>query len=265
MDKFSDLMDHDYTVLYSGRKPAVEVAAALERGLDLGRAAKKEDWKRTYNLRYDSPTIFFYDLPDSRQALIITYQTFDQPATGTDKAALKVLGDYFGGGMFSLMFQEVREFRAMAYSASGLTYNPDPEFPGDPALFITSLGTQADKSLSAMQLVDSLIRTLPLKENGLESARYSIQAKANNGYPTFRDLPETVSTNIRLGYTEDPDKEILENLSSIDASALRKYYEANVIPAPIVWIIVGDRKALPMADMAAFGQIVELKKDDIYK
>ena len=265
MEAFSDLMDHDYTVLYSGRKPAGEVAAALERGLDLGRAAKTEDWKRVYNLRYDSPTIFFYDLPSSRQALITTYMTFDEPSNGHDKAALKVLGDYFGGGMFSLMFQEVREFRAMAYSASGLTHDPDPAFAGDPALFITSLGTQADKSLSAMQLVDSLIHTLPLKENGLESARHSIVAKANNGYPTFRALPERVSTNVRLGYTEDPNKELLENLSAIDASALRKYYESNVIPAPVVWIIVGNRKALPMDEIAAYGRIVELKKEDIYK
>ncbi len=265
MATFSDLMDHDYTVLYSGREPASEVAAALRRRLDLGRAAKAEDWKRINNLRYDTPTVFFYDLPRSRQALILTYRAFDKPATGSDKAALKVLGEYFGGGMFSLMFQEVREFRAMAYSASGLTNSPDPVYDGDPALFITTLGTQADKSLSAMQLVDSLIRTLPLKENGLESALHSIRAKANNGYPTFRELPGIVSTNVRLGYAADPSKDVLENLSSIDAAALRKYYEANVTTAPLVWIIVGDRKALPMEDIAAYGKIVELKKEDIYK
>ena len=167
--------------------------------------------------------------------------------------------------MFSLMFQEVREFRAMAYSASGLTNDPDPAYPGDPALFITTLGTQADKSLSAMQLVDSLIRTLPIKENGLESALHSIQAKANNSYPTFRALPGTGSTNRRLGYTADPDKEVLENLSAIDAAYLRNYYETNVAPSPVVWIIVGDRKALPMDDIASYGKIVELKKEDIYK
>ena len=265
MATFSDVMDHEYTVLYSGRKPASEVAAALQRRLDLGRAAKSEDWKRINNLSYDSPTVFFYDLPGSRQAQILTYKTFDKPATGSDKAALRVLGEYFGGGMFSLMFQEVREFRAMAYSASGLTNDPDPAFPGDPALFITTLGTQADKSLSAMQLVDSLIRTLPIKENGLESALHSIRAKANNSYPAFRGLPGTVSSNLRLGYTADPDKEVLENLSSIDAARLREYYETNVAPAPTVWIIVGDRKALPMADIASYGKIVELKKEDIYK
>ena len=265
MDTFSDLMDHGYTVLYSGRKPAGEVAAALKRRLDLNRAVKTEDWARIDNMRYDTPTVFFYDLPRSRQAQIVTYQTFNKPQSGTDKAALRVLSEYFGGGMFSLMFQEVREFRAMAYSASGYTDDPAPAYPNDPAVFVTSLGTQADKSLSAMQLVDSLIHTLPLKENSLESAIYSIVGKANNGYPTFRSLPSSVSNYERLGYKSDPDKEVLENLSSIDAATLKAYYEANVIPAPVAWIIVGDRKTLPMEEIARYGTIVEFEKKDIYK
>ena len=265
MDTFSDLMDHGYTVLYSGRKPAGEVAAALKRRLDLNRAVKTEDWARIDNMRYDTPTVFFYDLPRSRQAQIVTYQTFNKPQSGTDKAALRVLSEYFGGGMFSLMFQEVREFRAMAYSASGYTDDPAPAYPNDPAVFVTSLGTQADKSLSAMQLVDSLIHTLPLKENSLESAIYSIVGKANNGYPTFRSLPSSVSNYERLGYKSDPDKEVLENLSSIDAATLKAYYDANVIPAPVAWIIVGDRKTLPMEEIARYGTIVEFEKKDIYK
>ena len=265
MDTFSDLMDHGYTVLYSGRKPAGEVAAALKRRLDLNRAVKTEDWARIDNMRYDTPTVFFYDLPRSRQAQIVTYQTFNKPQSGTDKAALRVLSEYFGGGMFSLMFQEVREFRAMAYSASGYTEDPAPAYPNDPAVFVTSLGTQADKSLSAMQLVDSLIHTLPLKENSLESAIYSIVGKANNGYPTFRSLPSSVSNYERLGYKSDPDKEVLENLSSIDAATLKAYYDANVIPAPVAWIIVGDRKTLPMDEIARYGTIVEFEKKDIYK
>ena len=265
MQKFSDLMDHEYSVLYSGRKPAGEVAAALARRLDLGRAVKSEDWVRVDYSGYDTPTVFFYDLPGSRQMQMVTYQAFDRPQNGQEKAALEVLGEYFGGGMFSLMFQEVREFRAMAYSAHGYTSYPDPAYPNDKAIFVTNLGTQADKSLSAIQLVDSLIRTLPIKENALESARYAIVADANNDYPTFRSLPSIVQGYDRLGYTADPDKDVLDNISSIDSAALRTYYEKSVAPTPLTWIIVGDRKTLPMDEIARYGRLVELKKEDIYK
>ena len=196
---------------------------------------------------------------------MVTYQAFDRPQNGQEKAALEVLGEYFGGGMFSLMFQEVREFRAMAYSAHGYTSYPDPAYPNDKAIFVTNLGTQADKSLSAIQLVDSLIRTLPIKENALESARYAIVADANNDYPTFRSLPSIVQGYDRLGYTADPDKDVLDNISSIDSAALKTYYDKSVAPTPIAWIIVGDRKTLPMDEIARYGRLVEFKKEDIYK
>ena len=67
------------------------------------------------------------------------------------------------------------------------------------------------------------------------------------------------------GYKADPDAEILAGLPSVDAGTLRAYYDRNVLPAPVVWIIVGDRKTLPMNEIARFGTIVELEKKDIYK
>ena len=62
-----------------------------------------------------------------------------------------------------------------------------------------------------------------------------------------------------------PDAEILAGLPSVDSGTLRAYYDKNVLPAPVVWIIVGDRKMLPMNEIARYGTIVELEKKDIYK
>ena len=264
MQRFIQLMDMDYTILYTGRKSPEEVAAALRRQLDTNRPSGTPDWTRLSLVAYDKPTVFFFDLPGSRQMQMMTYQTLPQPKDDVEKASLKLLGEYFGGSMFSLMFQEVREFRAMAYSASGGTSYSAPIYADPHAVFRTSLGTQADKALDAIQLVDSLIRTLPIKENNLESAKFSLEARANNGYPSFRSMPGTVYDYKRLGYQEDPDKALLENLRALDAEALKAYHAAYVVPAPVVLIIVGDRKTLPMEDIARYGEIVELKKEDIY-
>lgn len=167
--------------------------------------------------------------------------------------------------MFSPIFQEVREFRSLAYVAQAASSTSLPLFPSEPGALYTVFGTQADKSLSALHLVDSLLREFPVKENNLESARNAILAKANNDYPTFRELPAVVSEYERQGYDADPDKVILDNLSDIDAETLQSYYEQAVKPAPLVYIIVGDRKALPVEELSKYGEVVELKKKDIYK
>ena len=265
MDRFSGLMECDCSIFYSGSLPVEEVAALLRSRLDLDRPRQKVTRKEIKRMRYDEPTVFFYNLPGSRQTMMMTYQTPDAPESGEDKARLELLGEYVGGGMFSLMFQEVREFRAMAYSASGAVAQPAPAQSGDPAVFYTALGTQADKSLSALKLVDSLLRVFPLREAGLRSAVRSLKAEANNSYPSFREIGQQIHSAECIGYEEDPNREILENLDGITAESLRSYYEKKIRTAPASYIIVGDKKSLPMGEIAKFGNLVEMKRNQVYR
>ncbi len=265
MRTFSGLMDCDYTIFYSGSLPKEAVTDALRSRLDLSRPGNKPARKDIRLRHYDEPTVFFYNLPGSRQAQIMTYQTSGAPASGKEQAMAELLGEYIGGGMFSLMFQEVREFRAMAYSASGAVSLPDPIQRGESALLYTSLGTQADKSLAAMQLVDSLLNTMPLREKGLRAATRSLQASANNKFPSFRDLGKTVRNMEIRGYQEDPTRSVIENLGSITQEDLRRYYDQSFRTAARSYIIVGDKKNLPMDEIGKFGKIIEFTKEQVYR
>ena len=263
--KFSELLDKECTIIYCGSLPKETVAKALGKELDLGRARKETSRKWLSYKKYDEPTVFFYNLPGSRQTQIASYQTPEAPADGSQEALLEMLGEYVGGGMYSLMFQEVREFRAMAYSAHGRTVSPIPACEDGSALLMTALGTQADKSLSALQLVDSLLRVLPMKEATLTASAQSIVAQANNSYPSFRGVAGSIHTNEVRGYTEDPDKAVLEHLDEVTTESLKAYYDSVVLPSNRCWIIVGDRTLLPMDEIAKFGKLVELTQKDIYK
>ena len=255
--RFDALMDCDYTLIYTGKLPVEEVVAAVRSKLDLSRCSRKPVRRITEYQQYDEPTVFLYDLPGSRQTQIMTYQNADAPLTDAEKASTELLGQYIGGGMFSLMFQEVREFRSMAYHASGAISLPAPIQTNGRTIFYTTLGTQADKTLDALNLVDSLLTTMPLKPAGLKASQRAIVSRANNSYPEFRDLAESI-------YKEDPDKVILENLDAATPEALRACYE-RIRKAPLNYIIVGDRKKLPEAELSRFGKIVLLTEKDIYR
>ena len=265
LKKFGELLLDACTIFYCGSLPADEVVAAINTNLDLSKRTVKPE-RNVYGFTvYDEPTVFFYDLPGSRQTQIMTYQTTEAPQTGLDKALTDVLGEYIGGGMYSLMFQEVREFRSMAYSAHGSLDRPVPINRNGPAALYTSLGTQADKAMDAIALVDSLLAVMPLKPAGVQASKRAIVAQANNTYPSFRDIAEYIYNQQVLGHKEDPDKVILENLGSVTIDALAAYYRKAFGGAPLHHIIVGDRKTLPMDEIAKLGKIVELKEKDIYK
>ena len=263
--KFSDLLDKECSIFYCGSLPKETVARALRSELDLERVGVSTERNYLSYQVYDEPTVFFYNLPDSRQAQIMTYQTPEAPADGLQAAHLEVLGEYFGGGMYSIMFQEVREFRSMAYSAHGQASRPLPVEKDGRSLFVNSLGTQADKSLAALELLDSLLSDFPLKESTFTASVQSITAEANNGYPSFRGVASSVHNYEIQGYTEDPDKAILENLGDVTLESLKAYYDKFVKTANRSIIIVGDRTKLPMDKIAEYGKIVELTQKDIYK
>ena len=263
--KFSELLGKECSIFYCGSLPKETVAEALRAELDLERVTVPTQRNYLKYQVYDEPTVFFYNLPNSRQAQIMTYQTPEGPADDLQATLLEVLGEYFGGGMYSIMFQEVREFRSMAYSAHGQATRPLPVEAGEHALFINSLGTQADKSLAALELVDSLLTNFPLKESTFTASVQSITAEANNGYPSFRGVASSIHNYEIQGYTEDPDKAILENLGNVTLEGLKAYYDEFVKTANRSIIIVGDRTKLPMDKIAEYGKIVELTQKDIYK
>ena len=167
--------------------------------------------------------------------------------------------------MYSLMFQEVRELRSLAYSTQAGSSSPAPTHEGEKAIFFTLLGTQADKSLQAMHLMDSLLRELPIYEARLDASVRNTLSRINNNYPEARNVAEEIIGNEALGYTEDPNRKIVDNLDAVTPERLRRYYEEVVRKAPVSYVIVGDRKALPMDEIAKFGPIVELKFEDIYR
>ena len=265
LDKFGQLLDKECAIFYCGTLPIETVAEILTAELDLGRVKVASSQSYLKYQVYDEPTVFFYNLPNSRQAQIVTYQTPSAPADDLDATLFEVLGEYVGGGMYSLMFQEVREFRAMAYSAHGEVNRPIPAEKDNKALFITSLGTQADKSLAALELVDSLLKELPLKESTFTASVQSLASQANNGYPSFRNVAPAIHSCEVQGYTQDPNKSIVDNLSDVTLDQMKAYYDKAVLSAPRCLVIVGDKTTLPMDKIAEYGKLVELTQKDIYK
>ena len=266
VERFRTLMDSDCALFYSGSLPKEEVVRAVREQLDLERCQRPLTQRVVNRQEYDSPRVFFYDLPKSRQAIIFTLQSPAAPVDGEEEACLEVLGNYVGGdGMYSLMFQEVRELRSLAYSTQAGSGSPAPTHEGEKAIFFTLLGTQADKSLQAMHLMDSLLRELPIDEARLDASVRNTLSRINNNYPEARNVAEEIIGNEALGYTEDPNRKIVDNLNAVTPERLRRYFEEVVRKAPVSYIIIGDRKALPMDEIAKFGPIVELKFEDIYR
>ena len=267
LEAFRELQQYDCELFYCGRQPIADVAALSQQTLPLAQCTKpKADTFRPLQ-QYAEPTVFFYDVPKSRQNYVISYDGISPQPTAEERTKLKLWEEYFSGGMSSVLFQNVREFRSLAYSTGGKSITTSlAKHAQEPLAYFTATGTQADKTMEAVATIDSLLRQMPLKEENLEAARQSVISDIQNDYPTFRGTGKYIANQLGEGYTTDPNADIARLLPGISTQDVMQFYQQHIAKNQNrVWIIIGDKKLTDMKALARYGKIVELKKDEIYR
>ena len=168
--------------------------------------------------------------------------------------------------MSGVLFQNVREYRSLAYSTHGQLLEPEYARHADaPLAFITITGTQADKTLQAVGAIDTLIRQMPMKTENLNAARQELLSNIQNGYPTFRTIGYYVANQLLRGYTEDPSRQVARLLPLTTQNDVEHFQQQHVATNQRAWIVIGDRKQTDLDALKRYGKVVELHKEDIYR
>ncbi|MFN7013920.1 MAG: insulinase family protein, partial [Bacteroidia bacterium] len=117
---------------------------------------------------------------------------------------IDAFNQYFGNDMSSLIFQEIREFRSLAYSAYG-RYNVAP-LKGKNNRFNAYIGCQADKTEDALEAMMNIIRNMPEKPERMDGIKSALVLSAQTTRPEFRNVISNVERWYDKGYTENPFK-----------------------------------------------------------
>ena len=264
-----ELQQYECELFYCGQLPVEYVAAESQQALNLPQHTMPLIPADTYRplQQYSEPTVFFFNVPKSRQNFVISYDAISALPQAEQRAKMRLWDEYFGGSMSSVLFQNVREFRSLAYSTNGSGFYPSlVQHANEPLAYITATGTQADKTLEALSTVDSLLRQLPMKESNLDAARQSVLNDIQNSYPTFRGIAKYVANKRMDGHTTDPEAAIARELPAVTTQDVVQFHQQHVgSNKNRVWIVIGDKKLTDMRALARFGKVVELKKEDVYR
>ncbi|UVQ48333.1 insulinase family protein [Parabacteroides faecis] len=127
LDVFADVRRMECDLHYCGTLSADQVTGQIKATLPLQEmtVAVKEPYYRDAKL-YDKPLVYFMDMPTASQSIIYAYTKGEATDDAWSRHASRLFSVYFGGDMSSLMFQEIREFRSLAYRVSGRYILPPP-------------------------------------------------------------------------------------------------------------------------------------------
>lgn len=216
-------------------------------------------------IRYNKPLVFFYDMRDVSQNILYGYQAGNPLNTPEDRSSARLFSEYFGGGMSSLIFQEIREFRSFAYQASGAVQMPPFCLSDKPSSFVTFLSTQSDKTIDALTVLEALVKRMPAHPERINPIIQNIINSINNEYPSFRNISTKIAKYKQVGYHTDPCKILLQQIKNMDINDVLKFHETHIKDNLFIYVIVGNSLKMNMARLASFGEIVRVKRSDFYK
>ena len=265
---FNQVYGYACDIIYSGTLDSHEVETVVRKTIPVERSKTAYIDYTSEFMGYDKPTVYVYDMPKSRQTLFFAYDRLKAMPSKEARVPAYLFEEYFGGGMSSVLFQEVREFRSMAYTTASNLYNLSLKTkPNAPLGIISYVGTQGDKTMSAITLVDSLLHDMPLIEKNFKISIQNLINNINNEYPSFREIGEKIAAHRRIGYTEDKDTGMAELYNAATMEDVKKFFDNNIKndAGHRVWGIVGNKKKLNLKELGKYGQVVFLKEKDLFR
>ncbi|MDR1344987.1 MAG: insulinase family protein [Tannerellaceae bacterium] len=265
LDVFRKVQHIACDIYYCGTLPIGNVADCVRKHIDIDAVTVSSNSPVYRTLTdYSEPMVFFCDVPDATQSIICSYVKGDVLTGESSRHAAKLFSGYFGGDMSSLMFQEIREFRSLAYRASGRYIILPLNLQDKPGELTTLLSTQSDKTTDAMEILDRLVREMPLKPERLPAVKQSLLNQSVNDYPTFRKIPERIASMLNEGYTSDPNEILVAKLPEMEMSNIIGFYEKNIKSRPVIYTIVGNSRKIDMEKLSKFGKVIKVKKEELY-
>jgi predicted Zn-dependent peptidase len=210
---------------------------------------------------YDGPVVFFLDDKKAIQSKDYFFIPGDV-IKEEEKPYLNAYAEYLDGGMQSVIFQEIRELRSFAY-ASGASIRR-PFYPDEKASLTAYVGTQADKTREAVEVMFRILNTQPDKSDRIDMVKKSLIQSVNSDKPGFRSISYPVASYHKHGYIVDPRKNWVEVYQTMSFDDIVGIYDRQFFRKPSVITIIGDESKIGTDWMSNYGRVIKVSKKDIF-
>ncbi len=256
------LTDYEHRIYYYGSQEIDKVAKVLEKNHAVPTQLKPVKEEIEY-ATVDQPKnkVLFVDFP-MVQAEIMLMSKGTEGFNKDEYIMSELFNNYFGFGLSSIVFQEIRESKALAYSA--YAYAASPGKKDDPHYFQAYVGTQVDKMPDAVSAITEIIETMPYSEEQIEQARQSILKKIETDRVTGRSVYWNYRSAADRGLDYDVRRDIYNTMQDMTPEKLREFQEQNIKGRNYTYLVLGSKESVDMDFLQTLGEVEELKLEDVF-
>ena len=254
--EFQRATDYEAEIHYVGSLPVEDVFDILSKNLPLKQGEKPTTSPEIKDrAAYTENTVYFLPNSDAKQSSIYFYIDGDTYRKEKDPF-IRAFNQYFGANFNGLAMQEIREYRSMAYDVRGRYDSPPVENKN--AYFTGLIGTQADKTIEAIEVYLDLLTNMPQNPNRIRDIKNFLKETATVEKPHFRTASQVYQGWKLRGYAQSPAETNMQVFDNMTFDDIVRFYDENIKGRPIVIGIVGNPKNINEKALEKYGKVVRL-------
>ena len=256
------LLGLQHTVVYYGPMSQQEFTATIDRQhhivTPLAAVPKGED----YMEEATTQTEVLLAPYDAKNIYMIQYNNENRQWTPDRAAIIGLFNEYFGGGMNSIVFQELREARGLAYSAAA--YYRQPYEKNHPEYAMTYIITQNDKMMDCVGEFNKIVGEIPQSEAAFNLAKESMMKKLASRRTVRSNVLWSYIAAQRMGLDYDINSLVYKTLPSLTLQDVVNFEKSTMAGKPYRYLILGDEKELDIKALEKIGPIRRLTLEQIF-
>ncbi len=261
LGELHELLQFSHRVLYYGPSSSTEILGELRSVRHYPELFKPLPTVDPYHdLEQSDNLVYFvdYDMTQAEVMLLTRDEVYDH----TTLPLVTLFNEYYGGGMSSVVFQELREAKALAYSVFSVYKTPKQKEEHN--YIVTYIGTQADKLPEALESISKLMNELPKSPDLFASAQNGILQKISTERLIRSEILFNYEEAVRLGLEYDIRKDIYREAGRLSLSDIEKFHKKHFSNKKHVMLVLGKKENLDMKTLRKYGTVKELKLRDIF-
>ena len=262
VDKIKAFRGYKHTVLYYGPMELGELTAAIDKHHKTAKTLADAPESRNYMMQQTAQNEVYIAPYDAKNIYMVQYHNENRQWNPANQPVVSLFNEYYGGGMNSVVFQELREARGLAYSAFA-DYGT-PSYEGEPEYAYTYIISQNDKMTDCIRTFNSILDTMPQSEKALGLAKQALMKRLATARTTKEGIINAYLNAKDLGIDYSLSKKIYETVPSLTMDDVVKFERETMAKKPYRYLILGDEKQLDMKALEKIGPIKRLTTEEIF-
>ena len=263
LDLLKNLMQYEHTLLYYGPMSEEELTeAVLSSHLSPLTPHLSPLTSHPYKMQPTPENEILIAPYDAKNIYMRMIHNEERPWNVEEAALQAVFNEYYGGGMNTIVFQEMREARGLAYNAFAAYMRP--EYKDETEYYFTHIITQNDKMMDCIRQFHQILDSIPESEASFKIAKDGLTKQLASQRTTKFGIINAWLTARDRGIDYDLNQRIYEALPNVTLKDIVDFEQKNMAHKTYRYVILGNERELDLASLLRYGNIKRLSTEEIF-